>query len=404
MNTPICCPSCGSADVRLFFEVDDVPVHNSLVLRTRAEACAFPRGNLRISFCERCAFIFNAAFDGRLLDYSPAYEDQQSFSATFNRFANSLARELVERYDLRSKNLIEIGCGKGDFLALLCTLGENTGIGIDPTAVPERLDGAVAARVRFLNEFYSDHHAQLPADFLCCRHTLEHIPNVAEFLRTVRTSLEGKPQIPVFFELPDVTRVLAEAAYWDMYYEHCSYFDTGSLARLFRSTGFDVVDLRRGFDDQYLLLDIVPRSGRNVAAPLAIETTVDRTRALVDAFAERIADVLQGWRLHFALARERGEKIAIWGSGSKCVAFLTTLRLDPDHDIIVTDINPHRHGKFIPGVGMEIVPPDALRAFRPDEVVVMNPIYRAEITAMLNEMGVAARVISADESTTEVSV
>ena len=43
----------------------------------------------------------------------------------------------------------------------------------------------------------------------------------------------------VFFELPDTERVLTEAAFWDIYYEHCSYFTPGSLARLFRRTGFE---------------------------------------------------------------------------------------------------------------------------------------------------------------------
>ena len=183
------CPSCGSTDVKAFYEVEGVPVHNSLVLGTKTEAREFPRGDLRICFCGQCAFIFNAAFDRTLLHYSPAYEDQQSFSGTFNRFASDLAAGLVERYDLRSKMLIEIGCGKGDFLSLLCTLGDNRGIGIDPTAIHERLDGSVASRVTFLNELYSERHAELSADLVCCRHTLEHIPNVHEFMRIVRASL-----------------------------------------------------------------------------------------------------------------------------------------------------------------------------------------------------------------------
>ena len=36
------------------------------------------------------------------------------------------------------------------------------------------------------------------------------------------------------FELPDSRRVFDEVAFWDIYYEHCSYFTPGSLARLFR--------------------------------------------------------------------------------------------------------------------------------------------------------------------------
>jgi len=34
----------------------------------------------------------------------------------------------------------------------------------------------------------------------------------------------------VLFEIPDVRRVLEEGAFWDIYYEHCSYFTLGSLA------------------------------------------------------------------------------------------------------------------------------------------------------------------------------
>ena len=39
-------------------------------------------------------------------------------------------------------------------------------------------------------------------------------------------------------------RVLEEGAFWDIYYEHCSYFTLGSHARLFRRAGLDVTDLR----------------------------------------------------------------------------------------------------------------------------------------------------------------
>ena len=59
-------------------------------------------------------------------------------------------------------------------------------------------------------------------------------------MRLVRGSIGDRPQVTVFFELPDMERVLVEQAFWDIYYEHCSYFTLGSLARLFRRTGFDV--------------------------------------------------------------------------------------------------------------------------------------------------------------------
>lgn len=396
MTTIQRCPACESSDLTPFYEVSDVPVHNSLVFKTAAEARALARGDLKITLCERCGFVFNSVFDPSKLSYSPAYEDQQSFSPTFNAFARRLAGELVSRYDLRDKRVVEIGCGKGDFLSLLCTVGGNTGIGIDPTALPERLERDASERVTFLREFYSEAHASLACDFLCCRHTLEHVSDVGAFTRTVRASLTGN-DAGVFFELPDGMRVLEQVAYWDVYYEHCSYFDAGSLARLFRRQDFDVLDVRLAYDGQYLLLDA--RGGlRPGSMPLPAETTVEQTREAAGRFARAVRATRDAWAAHFDEAERLGKRIAIWGSGSKCVAFLTTLGFEPGENLVVVDVNPHRHGKFMPGLGMEIDAPAILPAFRPDEVIVMNEIYRDEIGRDLATMGVDVPLVSADRT------
>jgi hypothetical protein len=74
-------------------------------------------------------------------------------------------------------------------------------------------------------------------------------------------SLRNSPNASVFFQVPDVLRVLEEEVFWDVYYEHCSYFSMGSLARVFRATGFDVVDVRREYSDRYLTIEARPCDG-----------------------------------------------------------------------------------------------------------------------------------------------
>ncbi|NEO66210.1 MAG: SAM-dependent methyltransferase, partial [Moorea sp. SIO4G2] len=98
-------------------------------------------------------------------------------------------------------------------------------------------------------------------------------------------------------------------------------------------------------------------------------------------------------RQHLEQIHAQGKRVVVWGSGSKCVAFLTTLDTTDKIEYVV-DINPHRHGKFIPGVGKQIMAPEFLKEYKPDQVIVMNSIYCYEIQQMLDKMGVTTEVIS----------
>jgi C-methyltransferase C-terminal domain len=60
----------------------------------------------------------------------------------------------------------------------------------------------------------------------------------------------------------------------------------------------------------------------------------------------------------------------------------------------VVDINPRKQGHYVAGTGQTIVGPKRLHAFRPDVVLVMNPLYRREILQALQGLGVRSDVVS----------
>ncbi|GLQ07897.1 class I SAM-dependent methyltransferase [Sneathiella chinensis] len=383
------CPACAGTTLTAFYEVADVPVHSCLMLDNPEEAKAFPRGDVKLAQCEDCGFITNLLFDPQWSTYAPNYEDQQSFSPTFNGFAGDLARGLIDRYDIHDKTLVEVGCSKGDFLALMCELGNNRGVGIDPSAVAGRVKTTAADRLRFINDYYGDEHTDIPADFIYTRHTLEHVQPVRDFTALIRKAATQGSPVPVMIEIPDMMRVLETAAFEDIYYEHCSYFTPGTLARLARKVGFDLLDLRLEYDNQYLVLEARP--GPLSGKTLAIEEDVAATKAMVQTFLSRIEGKLSGWKTRIKDARQRGEKIAVWGSGSKCVAFLTTLGMVDQIDMVV-DINPNRHGKYAPGLGVRIHDPNDLKQLQPEQVIIMNDIYEPEITRDIQAMGLTPEI------------
>jgi SAM-dependent methyltransferase len=304
-------------------------------------------------------------------------------------YLKKISLGLIDRYHLKGKTLLEIGCGKGDFINLLVELNEGKGIGVDPAYEVGRQNNP---NLTFYKDFYSLDHGKLAADFICCRHTLEHIHGTQEFLRLIRNSLGDQTDKVIFFEIPQITRILDIQAFWDIYYEHCSYFSAGSLARLFRSTGYEILDLHLDYNDQYLLIEAKPSKVPSTKT-FSIEESIDEQKKRVDNFKVKIQQQLGDWRQKLEVLKKKGSKVVVWGGGSKSVGFLTNFA---DLEVIeyVVDINPHMENNFIPGIGKKYVQPKFLKDYKPDAVIIMNGIYKEEITKTLHEMDVYPEVFA----------
>jgi hypothetical protein len=99
---------------------------------------------------------------------------------------------------------------------------------------------------------------------------------------------------------------------------------------------------------------------------------------MCDSFAAAVALSRTAWVSRLRNWAAAGQRTVLWGSGSKAVAFLTTLGVHEEVEYVV-DINPYRVGKFLPGTGQRIVAPAFLREYLPDNVVIMNPVYLREV-------------------------
>lgn len=387
---PHSCPNCGQGAMREFYEVRNVPVHSVLLMPTREVAVGFPKGDITLGFCDGCGFVSNTAFDASAHSYSSEYEETQIFSATFRKFHERMARSLVERFGLYGKHIIEIGCGKGDFLAALCEMGDNRGTGFDPAFVEER-NPTARSGVQFVRDFYSEKYASYQGDLVCCKMTLEHIPDTAQFMATVRRSIGDRLDTIVFFQVPNATRVLRDLAFEDVYYEHCSYFTAGALMRLFASSGFDVIETGVEYDDQYLT--ILARPARTATAKMPSGADISETARLVQSFSRHCRALIASWRDRVGHFQAAGRKVVVWGSGSKGVAFLSALAL-PGAVEHVVDINPYRQGKFMAGSGQRIVSSEFLAEYRPDVAIVMNPIYRDEVQKELTRLNLPTELLT----------
>ncbi|WP_192936870.1 methyltransferase domain-containing protein [Sinorhizobium meliloti] len=322
--------------------------------------------------------------------YTTNFEESQHFSETFGSFAKQLAGQMAEKCSIAAKHVIDIGCGKGEFLRELCTLGGATGLGIDPGYREDEGRGTDDPRLQFIVDYFGPKYEELIADVVLCRHTLEHIAPVREFARSIRRLVGTRSHTWVAFETPDAKRVLKEAAFWDIYYEHCSYFTAGSHARLFRQEGFEVTELELVYGGQYIVQYAKPASGRTQPT-LPQEDDLAELEHLIESFPARVSAVQQQWRERIKEIHSSGRRIVLWGGGSKAVSFLTTLGLSDEVQAAV-DINPYKQGKYTPGTGHPVIAPQTLSDQPPDFVIVMNAIYLSEVRRMLDALDLKPQI------------
>ncbi len=386
-NPGLRCPVCDTADLRPFYAQVGVPTHVGILWPTREEAVDCPRGDLDLGYCPACGFVYNTGFDAGLNAYGHSYDNALHFSAVFQAYEQDLAKRLIDTYDIRDSDVVEIGSGSGHFLGLVCALGENRGTGFDPSYDAEHAE-PLPARVQVVNEYFSREHVDAKADLVVCRHVLEHVDDPAGMLRSLREGIGDRSDTVLYLEVPNGLLALRRLSVGDLIYEHVSYFLASSLRTAVEAAGFEILDLRESYDGQFLAVEARPTQ-----VPLAPRPTAPTLDVLADiqAFGERARARVTEWADLLDRLAAADERVVAWGAGAKAVGFFNVLGVTTEVDRVV-DVNPRKQGTFLAGTGQAVVPPDALVTDPPGTVLVMNPYYATEIGQMLADLGVDANV------------
>jgi SAM-dependent methyltransferase len=388
MSVKTICSVCEGARVVRFLRIQDAPLSCNHLCSSRDAALSEATGVICLAFCPDCGHVFNIEYDSSRLEYRPGYENSLRGSERFDKYDDALTAALLERYDLHGRVIVEVGCGRGQFLRALCENGGNSGIGFDPSYSGEEKEAHSMSGIVIHPEIYGAQNRDLRADFICSRHTLEHIEDPRGFLSNIRNG-GTRTGIPVFFEVPNGLSTLRDGGIWDIIYEHCSYFTPSSLARAFCETGYMPVELAETFDGQFLTIYAITDASK----PAITRASTLELQSLVGSFAETYQSRLKDWSSGLLRLGSERRRVVVWGAGAKGKTFLNLLR--PAAIEYVVDINPRKHGKYVVGTGQQIMPPEFLREYIPDEIICMNPNYLEEISRVVRASGLNPHLISA---------
>jgi hypothetical protein len=395
------CPVCGAqSSVTEIITLRGVPAQDGVLWESAQDARLAPTGDIQLMLCAQCGYIGNQLHDPSKVRFT-GYDVSLQHSPIFRKFTEELALRLIGRYNLRAKTVLDIGCGQGYFLSTLCRLGLNHGLGFDPSYTEN--GGEAQPETTFIKDYYGAEYAGYAADLISCRHVIDILGDPATFLSMVRQNIGSERTPLVYFESPDASYTISNKILWNIVYEHKSWFTLDSYRALFERCGFDVLDVSRCWNDEYIGIEAIPSSprtahglratGRSEEEAASSSDAVAEMTAACRAFGEEYTRTLETWAGRLERLTAEQKRIALWGSGARGISFLNFFRAS-DAVQTVFDINPKRQGKFLPVSAQRVLAPECLAAEQPDVIIISNPTYEAEIRAQADALGYRGEFIT----------
>ena len=167
---------------------------------TPSSAQQVQRRDIHLRQCGHCGLIFNTSFEPDIIPYDENYENRQCHSTAFEGHLTSVAQRLIGNHHLEGGTLLEIGCGKGDFLRLICRLAGARGDGYDTSYLPG--SEPESPGLQFHRQYVTDADIRRPYQAVLCRHVIEHVPEIGSFLKSVYDIARASGDPVVALETP----------------------------------------------------------------------------------------------------------------------------------------------------------------------------------------------------------
>ncbi len=279
-------------------------------------------------------------------------------------FRISQLGEWIQSNKLEGTRILEVGCGRGEYMELLKRAGASLVTGIEYSA--ESVDFAKKRGLDvyrgYLDDAFDPENLGRFGAFAVFSF-MEHWPDINGSLKQLDELLEEGAQGLV--EVPNLEHMIQNGLYSEFTTDHIYYFDRATLARTMELNGFEVHQIQSIWHD-YILSARVSKRGR-----LNTDHFVKRQQEVVAQIQSFVDD--------FAY-----KDVVIWGAGHQALAIMSIAQLGGKVSHVI-DSATFKQGRYTPGTGLLIKSPASLLEDRPRAVLIMAAAYSEEVAHELEE-------------------
>ena len=391
-NERFICPICNSCDCIKILEFNSVPILQNVIIESQEEASAFFKDIVSLYFCRNCNNLFNNAFKDYKL-YGIKYDNSQNSSDSFMKHMNSVKEFVKANVILEGKQILEIGCGQGDFLKLLSEDISCECFGFDPSF---KQNNNEFNNIKFFKEFFDKNALERfeeKFDLIIMRHLIEHIQYPNEMLDFLHESLDDDGKM--YIEIPDLDYIVENNSFFDIIYEHCNYYNIDSISNLLRMHNFEIISIQYSFMNQYLCL-IAQKSKKHENEDESVYNSQNKLEESLLGFAQN-ADLIIQRVSKFVMDKSKLGKVCLWGAGAKGMMCCNIFDLENKYIDSVVDIRENKENTYIAGTGHVVINPQEILSREIKFIIILNRNYACEITDVIKTIDSSIEVFNIDD-------
>lgn len=322
------------------------------------------KGDCGIEFnlvqCPMCSLV---QLDCDPVDYYRKVIRAGGGSSTMKELRRSQYKRFYDYFNLKGKKIIEIGCGKGEFLSIWDEFDVYAS-GIEYSK--ELTDLGRKNGMNIFNDFIDDPKQTImgaPYDAFCQFNFLEHQPNPNEMVKGIYNNLteDGVGLVTV----PSLEYILEHNGYYELISDHIAYYSEYSLKLLFEKNGFEVCEIRSVNRDTH---EVLVKKRRRLEIYNWVKN-YDNLKSEINEFLSKFP------------------KVAVWGASHQGFTLISSMEIGDRLEYII-DSAKFKQGRYAPASHVKIVAPDYFHESPVDSILIVAPGYTDEINNLIrNQYG-----------------
>ena len=315
--------------------------------------------DLNLFQCSSCGLV---QLSEKPVSYYKEVIRASSFSSEMKRFRSEQFVSWVDKYNLKGKSILEVGCGRGEYLSIFKQTEVSLAHGIEYSK--ESVSSCINSEISVTKGFFGDENFVLPKqkyDGFICLNFIEHWPNPNKVLAHLKKNL-SEDAIGII-EVPNFDMILKQGLYSEFISDHLLYFTKDTLIFMLNYNGFEVIECSVIWHD-YILSAVVRKRKRIdlsllKSRKLNVETELN---SFIDKFEKK--------------------EVAIWGAGHQSLAVMSLAKLENKIRYVV-DSAPFKQGKYTPATHFPIVAPIELVNNPVKAVIIIAASYSNEVACIM---------------------